>query len=115
MRIVLISADFSTEVTSTVLWLNENYALDISCFRIVPYRLETEILLDLQQIIPLPETKDFQIQQRHKGAAVMASRSGTRDFTHHRITIGDEKFFGSQQASGHKEGSAKASWGRGRC
>jgi hypothetical protein len=71
----LVSADFSTEITSTVIWLNGTYNTDISCYRIVPYRLGAEILLDLQQIIPLPEAKDFQIQQRQKGAATAAVRS----------------------------------------
>src|SRR5215467_15677204 len=59
VRIILVSADFSTEITSTVIWLNGTYNTDISCYRIVPYRLGAEVLLDLQQIIPLPEAKDF--------------------------------------------------------
>ncbi len=58
VRIILVSADFSTEITSTVIWLNDTYNTDISCYRIVPYRLGAEILLDLQQIIPLPEAED---------------------------------------------------------
>src|SRR5207253_3450231 len=52
-RIVLAAADFSAEVTSTVLWLNER-DLDISCIRIQPYQLGQSVLLDVQQIIPLP-------------------------------------------------------------
>jgi hypothetical protein len=58
-----------------VIWLNENYNTDISCYRIDSYKLGTEICLDLQQIIPLPEAKDFQIQQRQKGAATVAVRA----------------------------------------
>lgn len=88
VRIVLVSADFSTEITSTVLWLNENYSTDISCFRIVAYRLDSDVLLDLQQIIPLPEAKDFQIQQRQKGAAATAGRTAGRDFTQYNISVG---------------------------
>ena len=92
VKIILVSANFSTEVTGTVLWLNENYNLDISCIRIVPYRLNAEILLDLQQIIPLPEAKDFQIQQRQKGAAAAAERSSGRDFTRYDLTIDSQVF-----------------------
>ena len=51
---MLAAADFSPEVTSTVLWLNER-DLDITCVRIQPYRLNDSTLLDVQQIIPLPE------------------------------------------------------------
>lgn len=92
VRIVLVSADFSAEITSTVLWLNENYAMDISCFRIVAYKLDAAVLLDLQQIIPLPEAKDFQIQQRQKGAAAAVGRANGRDFTRYDVTIGEETF-----------------------
>jgi hypothetical protein len=92
VRIILVSADFSTEITSTVIWLNGTYNTDISCYRVVPYRLGAEILLDLQQIIPLPEAKNFQIQQRQKGAATAAVRSGKsgRDYTRYDLTIGDQ-------------------------
>jgi hypothetical protein len=92
VRIILVSADFSTEITGTVIWLNDTYNTDISCYRIVPYRLGPEILLDLQQIIPLPEAKDFQIQQRQKGAAAAAVRPGQngRDYTRYDLTIGDQ-------------------------
>lgn len=44
------------------------------------YRLTTA---DPQQIIPLPEAKDFQIQQRQKGAATTAARSGRSDVAAH--------------------------------
>jgi hypothetical protein len=92
VRIILVSANFSTEITSTVIWLNDTYNTDISCYRIVAYRLGAEVLLDLQQIIPLPEAKDFQIQQRQKGAATAAVRSGQggRDYTRYDLTIGDQ-------------------------
>lgn len=102
VRIVLVSADFSTEITSTVLWLNENYNMDISCFRIVAYRMGAEVLLDLQQIIPLPEAKDFQIQQRKKGAAAAVVRTGGRDFTRY-----DLRFDGELYESVSKQGAVK--------
>lgn len=54
VRIILVSATFSTEITSTVIWLNQTYNTDISCYRIISYRFGTEVLLDLQQIIPFP-------------------------------------------------------------
>jgi hypothetical protein len=40
VRIVLAAADFSIEVTTTVLWLNSN-GLNISCVRMRPYRFGT--------------------------------------------------------------------------
>lgn len=91
VRLVLVSAEFSTEVTGTVLWLNEQYGMDISCWRLRPYRLDDEVLLELAQIIPLPEAGDFQVQQRRKGATAAAARASDagRDYTKYDITVQD--------------------------
>lgn len=61
--IVLVSADFSTELTTAVLWLNK-LELDIKCIRLRPYRMGNEILIDATQIIPLPETVDYEVKVR---------------------------------------------------
>ncbi|WP_179999394.1 hypothetical protein [Acinetobacter sp. YH12239] len=65
VRIVLVSADFSKELTTSVIWLNER-DLDITCVRMKPYKFEDNILLDIQQIIPLPEAKDYQVKAQKK-------------------------------------------------
>jgi len=49
VRIVLVSADFSKELTTSVIWLNE-CGLDIECVRIKPYSDNGRILADIQQI-----------------------------------------------------------------
>lgn len=62
VRIILASAAFSKELTTTVLWLREQ-GLDISCIRLSPYKLgDGQLLLDVQPIIPLPEATQFQTQ-----------------------------------------------------
>src|SRR5580658_7678104 len=59
-RIILVAADFSKELTTSVIWLNER-GLSIRAVRFKPYRLATgEVLLDVQQVIPLPEAEQFQ-------------------------------------------------------
>lgn len=63
VRIVLVSADFSTELTTSVLWLNQ-HDLDITCIRLRPYRMGNEILIDSTQIIPLPEATDYEVKVR---------------------------------------------------
>ncbi len=78
VRIVLASAEFSTEVTSTVLWLNEQ-GLDIRCWRLRPYTLEGRVLIDAQQLIPLPEAEAFQIRVREKNEQQRSVRRSTRD------------------------------------
>jgi hypothetical protein len=65
VRIVLVSADFSKEITTAVLWLNE-HDLDIRCIRLTPYQDNGRVLIDIQPIIPLPEAAEYQIQIRKK-------------------------------------------------
>lgn len=65
VRIVLVSADFSRELTTAVLWLNER-ALNIQCIRIRPHRLNGSVILDVQQIVPLPEAAEYQVRVRAK-------------------------------------------------
>jgi hypothetical protein len=66
-RIVLVSGEFSKEITTAVLWLNER-DLDIRCVRLRPYSLDRRTLLDIQQVVPLPEATDYQVQLRKKEA-----------------------------------------------
>lgn len=95
VRVILVSAGFSQEVTATVLWLTQKYNLDISCYRLLPYLLDGRVLLDVQRLIPLPEARDFQIRQRQKGAEAAATRAGGgRDFTKYDLHVGDQSQLG---------------------
>jgi hypothetical protein len=78
--IVLASANFSKEITTTVMWLNER-DLDIRCVRLQPYKLGDEILLDIEQIIPLPESEDYQIKIREQSEERRAAARANRDTT----------------------------------
>jgi hypothetical protein len=89
VRIVLAAGDFSPEVTSTVLWLNQR-DLDVVCVRLHPYRLGTEILLDVQQIIPLPEAADYQVQIRQKQRENRQVAEQTSDWTRYDVWTKDE-------------------------
>jgi hypothetical protein len=65
VKIVLASANFSKELTTAVMWLNK-HEVDIRCVRVIPYQDNGRVLIDVQQIIPLPEASDYQIQIREK-------------------------------------------------
>lgn len=84
VRVVLASADFSKEITSAVLWLNAQ-GLDIMCFRMRPYAFEGHVLLDVQQVIPLPEAAAFQVAIREKNLVKAAVDAGGRDFTQYLV------------------------------
>lgn len=91
VRIVIASADFSKEVTSTVLWLND-HGTDISCVRLKPYCLDEALLVDAQQIIPLPEAADFQNQIREKSQTKNRARIRNADYTRFDVEIDGGQF-----------------------
>lgn len=79
--IVLASANFSQEVTTTVLWLNELYDMDIRCVRLSPYRLDDRLLLDVQQVIPLPEAAELTVRLKKREAALKKAVESSKDYT----------------------------------
>lgn len=74
VRILLVSEDFGKELTTAVLWLRER-AIDIRCVRLRPYRHGESTFMDVQQIIPLPEVNDYQVQVREKEQQERKSRT----------------------------------------
>lgn len=93
VRIILASAGFSKELTTSVMWLNE-HGLDIRCVRMQPYESDGQLLLDVQTIIPVPEAADYQIRILEKKRRERAARQGTRDNSRFDVTIGDEWYRG---------------------
>ena len=74
VRIVLVSGNFSPELTTAVLWLNKRN-LDITCIRLQPYRLGESVLIDVAQIIPLPEAADYEVKAREQEQEVQKVRT----------------------------------------
>jgi len=92
VRIILVSADFSKEITTSVLWLLER-DLDIKCVRIRPQKDGDTLYFDIQQIIPLPESADYQVQLKEKAAEKrQARRESKRDYSKFDITINGKSF-----------------------
>ena len=79
VKIVLASAEFSKELTTSVMWLND-YGLDIRCVRMNPYTSDGQIFVDVQTVIPIPEVADYQVRIREKRQRARESRKSSRDF-----------------------------------
>jgi hypothetical protein len=85
VRLILVSAEFSKEITTSVLWLNI-HGLDIRCVRLRPYSLDDRIILDVEQIIPLPEAAALTIQIAQKAEEGRMSRRN-RDLSKYDLTV----------------------------
>jgi hypothetical protein len=82
VRIVLASADFSKELTTSVLWLNEQ-GLDIRCLRLKPYKdSDGTIFLDVQQLIRCRRQRIIRRKSKPKSkrAGPSAPNAMTYDF-----------------------------------
>ena len=89
VRILLVSGDFSRELTTSILWLNEK-GLDIRCIRLRPYKFNNELVLHVEQVLPLPEAQDYIIGVREKQRSEAKSRS--RDLTRFDVNINGQSF-----------------------
>lgn len=90
VKIVLVSGEFSKELTTAVLWLND-HDLDIRCVRLRPYDFEGRTLLDVQQVIPLPEAIDYIVRQKEKKAEEgIGKQHFDFDFSRYDLRIGDK-------------------------
>lgn len=79
VRIILVSGDFSSELTTAVIWLNK-HDLDITCVRLKPYKLGNSLLIDTAQIIPLPEAADYEVKIRGKEQEAKKVRTARQEF-----------------------------------
>ena len=65
-RVILASENFSKELTTCVMWLNDSWLTgigqEIKCVRLQPHRNGDEILIEASVVVPLPEAADYQIQ-----------------------------------------------------
>jgi len=92
VRIVLVSPDFSRELTTAVLWLNGR-GLDIVCVRLRPYKLEQRTLLEIEQVIPLPEAQDYTVKIKEKqDEARQTEAESNIDFTRYDLSVNGETF-----------------------
>ena len=60
-RVILVSANFSKELTTSVLWLNE-IGMKVACVKLDLYRAGTDLYLEGNRVIPLPEADEYLIR-----------------------------------------------------
>ena len=59
-NIILAASDFDEQTLSAVAWLNSN-GVDISCFKLIPYKVEEGIFVDAVKILPLEEYDEYYV------------------------------------------------------
>jgi hypothetical protein len=91
VKIILASSEFSKELTTTVLWLNQFNGMDIRCVRMHPYTADGQTYLDIETIIPIPGAEDYQTRIKEKKQRERESRS-SRDYTKYDLVIDGQAY-----------------------
>lgn len=60
-RIILVASEFDEQTLSAVAWLNSN-KVDISCYKIVPYKMNKDVFVDIKKVLPVMEYSDFYVE-----------------------------------------------------
>lgn len=85
-RIIMVAGSFRKEVTSTVLWLM-NYGLRIQCFKATPFKMSEQLLINFDQVIPIPEAEEFIISMAQKTRDNIQKQEETKERHHIRIAF----------------------------
>lgn len=77
-RMILVAGNFRKEVTSTVMWML-NHGIKVQCFKVTPYGYNKQVLLDIEQIIPVKEAEDYIIKMADKNREEKEVKETNRD------------------------------------
>jgi len=80
VKIILASADFSTEITTSALWLREQQ-IDIRCVKISPHNHNGALIVQVEQVIPVQSAEEYQVREREKLSEQKTARRGGRSST----------------------------------
>lgn len=59
-KIILVASDFDEQTLSAVAWLNSNN-VDISCFKMIPYKINDEVYINIEKVLPVNTYKDYYV------------------------------------------------------
>lgn len=64
-KIILVASDYDEQTLSAVAWLNSNN-VDMSCFKLTPYKINNEVFLNAEKILPLTDYDDYYVNLMDK-------------------------------------------------
>ncbi|MDD3041000.1 hypothetical protein [Bacteroides sp.] len=76
-RIILVASDYDEQTLSAVAWLNSN-SVDMSCFKLTPYKINNEVFLNAEKLLPLTDYDDYYVNLMDKASPILKQN---KDFT----------------------------------
>ena len=71
-RIILVASDFDEQTLSAVAWLNSNN-VDMSCYRLTPYKLNEDIFFYVEKLLPVTNYDDYYVNLMDKSAVTIVT------------------------------------------
>lgn len=71
-RIILVASDFDEQTLSAVAWLNSN-SVDMSCYRLTPYKLNEDLFFYVEKLLPVTNYDDYYVNLMDKSLIATAS------------------------------------------
>lgn len=59
-KIILVASDYDDQTLSAVAWLNSN-SVDMSCIKLKPYKINNEVFLNAEKLLPLANYEDYYV------------------------------------------------------
>jgi hypothetical protein len=78
-RIILAASDYDEQTLSAVAWLNSNH-VDMSCFKLIPYKIDNEIYLDAEKLLPITEYEDYYVNLMDKSSPVLKQKGHSLEY-----------------------------------
>lgn len=88
-RIMFVAANFRKEVTSTAMWLL-SHNIQINCFKVTPFCMGENLLLNVEQIIPTPEAEEYMIGMSAKEAEQKSNETTKRNRQNFRLEFWEQ-------------------------
>ncbi len=77
-RIILVASDFDEQTLSAVAWLNSNN-VDMSCYRLTPYKLNEDLFFYVEKLLPVTNYNDYYVNLMDK--SVITPITGDKKIT----------------------------------
>lgn len=75
-RIILVAANYTNEVTSSVMWLRA-FNIDVSCVKVSVNQFQGQVIIDFDTIIPIKEAKNYLVRKANKDQADSINEGST--------------------------------------
>lgn len=73
-KIILVASDFDEQTLSAVAWLNSNN-VDMSCFKLIPYKLSEGVYVHVEKVLPVTNYDDYYVNLMDKSSPTIPKRN----------------------------------------